>query len=522
MTKQDKVYKTEEEVLKRAEEAIGIPFEKINISDKLKETKGGVGKMIEEDWFGIYNNNRAEPDFIEAGVELKVTPYFVNSKGMRAKERLVCNIINYETENIDDFYESSYWKKNKRILLMSYRDTIPEVNAIRKKEGKKSLNSKQKYKLKKNFTIEKAEFLDIPEEDMKIIKHDWEVIADMIRNNKAHELSESQTMYLAACTKGSKSKKSMRDQRDSSAPKARQRAYSLKPSYMTYILNTQIYKNKKYKKRENVIKDISILDKFSLEDYIRDMVNPYIGKSQSELKENLDIKSSSKALNSVLISKILQVEKVEKSPEFKKAGIKVKTIVVEENGKRIKEDMSFPAFKFKELVTEEWEESKIKRQLIESKFMFVIFKKDKQYNRKEKEFDKIIDGISGKYEKGAKQDEKKKELEKHVFLNNIMFWQISKDRDIAEVKKVWKRTCEIALEGVQIREIKQNGNIIRKNNLPKKKDSRVAHVRNHSSKTSYEAGSPYSDELPDGRYITKQSFWFNNKYIYKQIKDYIL
>ncbi|WP_349398827.1 MutH/Sau3AI family endonuclease, partial [Clostridium perfringens] len=70
--------------------------------------------------FDIENNNTPEPDFKEAGVELKVTPYFYNSRGLRAKERLVCNIINYEKENINNFYESSFWKKNENILLMSY------------------------------------------------------------------------------------------------------------------------------------------------------------------------------------------------------------------------------------------------------------------------------------------------------------------------------------------------------------------------------------------------------------------
>lgn len=103
------IYKTKEAVLIRAKEAIGIPFEEINKSDKLKELKGGPGKMIEQDWFDIKNNNKPVPDFEEAQVELKVAPYYFNTKGLRAKERLVCNMINYKDENVH--YESSYWKK---------------------------------------------------------------------------------------------------------------------------------------------------------------------------------------------------------------------------------------------------------------------------------------------------------------------------------------------------------------------------------------------------------------------------
>ena len=49
-----------------------------------------------ESWFEYGANNEAQPDFPEAGVELKVTPYIRTVNGIRAKERLVCNIINYK------------------------------------------------------------------------------------------------------------------------------------------------------------------------------------------------------------------------------------------------------------------------------------------------------------------------------------------------------------------------------------------------------------------------------------------
>ena len=68
-----------------------------------------------------------------------------------------------------------------------------------------------------------------------IIKQDYETIVSKIKAGKAHELSEGDTLYLAACRKGQKGD-SLRKQpfSDIGAP---QRAFSLKPAYMRTILD---------------------------------------------------------------------------------------------------------------------------------------------------------------------------------------------------------------------------------------------------------------------------------------------
>ena len=89
-------YTTKEAVLKRGQEAIGIPLKDIDKTGRISTGKGAIGTVIEESWFGYPANSESEPDIPEAGVEIKVTPYVKNKKGdIRAKERLVCNIINY-------------------------------------------------------------------------------------------------------------------------------------------------------------------------------------------------------------------------------------------------------------------------------------------------------------------------------------------------------------------------------------------------------------------------------------------
>ena len=80
--------------------------------------------------------------------------------------------------------------------------------------------------------------------------------------------------------------------------------------------------------------------------------------------------------------------------------------------------------------------------------------------------------------------------------------------DIPEAKRVWKNTISILKEGVKF----WTKNRRRYNNLPNKRDSPVSHVRPHGR------NKKDVDILPDGRKMTKQSFWLNSNYLEKQIE----
>lgn len=447
-------YITKEAILKRAQEAIGIPLKNIDKTGRLSTGKGAIGTVIEESWYGYSPNGESEPDFPEVGVELKVTPYIKGKKGdIRAKERLVCNIINYMEEHDKTFKTSAFWHKCETMLLMSY-EHLKDVP-------------------KGEYKIDKAILFSFPEEDLCIIENDWKIIIDKIRSGQAHLISEGDTMYLAACTKGATAA-SVRKQPFSDIP-AKQRAYSLKSSYMTQVLNTYIFGNGV---NERVIKDWHDLKKNTFEDIIIDKLKPFFGKTQQELKTLFSVESTAKNLNEVLLAKMLGVTgKIAYTDEFQKACIVPKTIRVQKSGK-IKENMSFPTLDFIKLSKEtEWEESDLYNYLAPTKFLFVIF-----------------------------QENDNGEL---VF-ERVKFWNIPND-DLDEVHRVWQRTVDTIHKGVQLIPTKQGMS----NNLPKQSESPIAHVRPH--------GKDGSDKLPlpDGRMMTKQCFWLNNSYIEKQIKgDY--
>lgn len=444
-------YTTKEAIFTRAQEAINLPLSKIDTTNRLKTGKGGIGNAIEEGWFGYTPNSDTEPDFPEAGIELKVTPYLRNKDKIRAKERLVCNIINYMEEYSKTFKTSAFWQKCNTLLIMTYEYL--------------------KNKPKEEFKIDSATLFSYPEEDLAIIEQDWGKIMNKVRAGKAHEISEGDTLYLAACTKGANAS-SVREQ-PCSSQLAKQRAYSLKASYMTQILNKYIFGNEK---SPRIIKSLEALKSTSFEDYIINKVRPFYGKTQAQLREIFNIKSNAKSINEILLAKMLNIKgHISHTEEFKKAGIVPKTIRVQKD-RTVKESMSFPTFDFIDLTHETiWEESTLYNYLAPTKFLFVIFQEQ----------------ANGEY----------------VF-NRVMFWNIS-NKDLEEVRKVWERTRHLIKEGVQL--IKTTTQI--RNNLPKKSENEVAHVRPH--------GRNAKDRcvLPDGRMMTKQCFWLNNSYIAKQIND---
>ncbi len=443
-------YKTKESVLRRAQEAIGIPIGEIDKTGRIKTGKGAIGTVLEESWFGYTPNSEAEPDFPEAGVELKATPYIRTRAGISAKERLVANIINYMTEYQKTFKTSDFWHKCETILIMSY-------------EHKKDVP-------KENFTVDKAVLFSFPMEDLVIIEQDWEKIVYKIRAGQAHLLTEGDTLYLAACTKGA-SKSSVRQQPFSSIP-AKQRAYSLKSSYMTRILRTYVFGDAR---DERIITDWHDIADKGFEGYIIERLSAYYGMTQAMLKSHFGVDSSAKNLNEVLLARMLGVKgKIAYTEEFQNASIVPKTIRVQQNG-RIKENMPFPTFKFTEIIEEEWETSELRNYLEPTKFLFVVFEENE----------------NGEY----------------VF-ESVKFWNIPA-RDLEEVRRVWERTVDIIKAGVQIL---YDGHCMR-NNLPKQTESRVSHVRPHArdSRDTY--------PLPDGREMTKQCFWFNNSYVEEIIKS---
>jgi len=456
-----KIYKTREELLETANKCLNIPFGQLDKTNRLSSIKGGIGQTVEENVFEYALNSDSDPDIPNLGIDIKTAGVIKIQNGQfRAKERLVLNIINYMEENLDSFEDSHFWYKNKELLIMFY-------------EYLKDGTPKSFWKF--------FNYIDYrwPEEDLIIIKQDWQKIVSKIKEGKADELSESDTMYLGACTKGATAETSLRKQPFSDI-KAKQRAYSLKQSYMSYLVNEYLFGNKQ---SERIVKSNTELTNKTFEDVLLDAVKPYIGKTQKELVNVFNI-TESKQTNASIIKQIFKLNgNIEKTEEFQKANIIPKTVRIETDGS-IREHMSFPTFKFKEIINQYFEESDFGYTLTTGKFMFIVFQK--------------VD-LS----------------EESSIFKGIKFWNMPYE-DIIEAQRCWESTKEIVSNGVILNPSPKGFT----NNLPGAKDNRVSHVRPHASKSYYKFGSSYEkgnpsdgDELPDGRWMTKQCFWLNKEYI---------
>ena len=423
----------------------------ISDTNKVKRNKGNLGQIIEERFFHYTCNNDCRPDFPKAGVELKVTPYKINKNGtLSAKERLIITMIDYFKVDKQSFEHSHLWQKSRLLLLVYY---------LYNKDVQFNVDYKIKY----------AKLFTPPEQDVLIIRHDYDVIASKVREGKAHELSESDTLYLGAAPKAATSK--VRTGQPYSEIQAKPRAFAFKSSYMTYVLNTYIVSGKTT--YEPIVSTGAVE---SFEDYVVTRIENYVGYSVEELctKFNMVQKTRPKNLEALIAYRILGI-KGNHAEEFEKANVIVKAIRIGKNNK-IKESMSFPNFRFKELIKENWEDSSFGNYLRETRFLFVVYKYDR---------------------------------ENVLRLKGCQFWNIPYDDLEKDVRSVWEQTKRVLIEGLQI--IKRNGR--NHDNFPKASDNRVSHVRPHArnAKDTY--------ELPDGRLYPKQCFWLNNSYIYSQIND---
>ncbi len=454
---------SEEEIKVIAQSAIGKSFKDIINSELItiennQMQKGSLGNIIEAALFGIEKNNDSEPDFIDAGIELKVTPYRRNKdNSLSAKERLVLNTIDYDTEYANQFKSSHFWFKNNKLEILWY------------------LNDENKEKL--DFIITNEILLDLSlSEDLNQIEKDYYYIINKIKQGKAHELSEADTMYLGACPKGIDSS-DLRKQPFSNIP-AMRRAFCFKNSYMTQLVRKYIGN---YENVEKLLSNTLL----SFDEYISNVINKYVGKSQKELMNEFQIESTAKNLNSILVSRMFGVKgNLRDTEEFLKAQIIPRTIRIEETG-NIKESMPFSAFNYCELINETWNTSTFRTTLEETKYLFFVFKKNGD--------DYIFKGIK--------------------------LWNMPEIILEHDVKELWTKTVDIIQKGNIVKSVDENG--VRSTNFPGISDNKVCHVRPHARDSKDTYPLPVKDKLTGLNEYTKHCFWINSNYLEEVLNEFM-
>ena len=457
-------YLEENQIIAITKKCINKTFGELGLSSLNKSNKGGLGGFIEENVFNYPSNSDENPDFINAGIELKVTPVRLNQDGTySSKERLVLNMINYTSEVSKTFETSSFYRKNKRLLIWFYLYT-------------KGLNPA-------DFKITNYDLFEFENSiQYKTIKRDWEIIHKKIFLGKAHEISESDTTFLAACTKGANS--TILTSQPNSSVLAKPRAYSFKCGFMTRLYRNLIHSVGPY---VSFISEDEWL-KNPLEEVYKEKLKKYKGMSILELKHRFYLTSNAKDITFRIAQKMLGLEGNSTSTlEMADAGIKLKTVRLSKSGTP-HESMSFPAFDFTELLTTKWEESDIREDFVDWKLMLFIFKDDTSGICR---FDKII------------------------------FWNIPNAIVDGPIKEMYGKCVDAVSTGNVIMDVSYDGTV--KDYFPKESEKRggngVCHVRPHGRNSKDTFALPVPDKLTGRQEYTKQCFWFNKMFVKKIIDD---
>ena len=403
-----------------------------------RKGKGGFGESVEFYYFGYNPNSKQAPDFEEVGIELKVTPLkTVRRNELVPKERLVITMINYMTVVNERFESSNLYHKIREILLLHY------------------LHDDEKDPFDYEFKL--VHLWSIPEEDYPTIKADWELIVEKIRAGLAHELSGGDTNYLEACTKGADSSKT-REQPHSAIP-AKPRAFALKSSYMRTVVGRGF--SAQSIKRDRGQKGMG------LDELVRSHFTPYISMTNEQLAQRFKLNIKAKGFYASVTKRILGLGEKDKILEFEKAGLRVKTIRLKSNGVP-KEDISFKAMKYKEVVEQEWEDSDFYDDLT-ARYLFVLYQITKETG---------------------------KEITR---LKGVEFWSMPMNDLESHARECFEDTIARILDG-------------RAHDLPKKSENPCVHVRPHGRNKADTC------ETPQGTRVTKKCFWLNAGYIANELK----
>lgn len=408
------------------------------IREVYKNRKGYLGNLVEKYVFDQKPNSRPEADFVLAGVELKTTPLKKLKRNEYVfKERLVFSKIDYMSVINEKWDQCSFMEKNRLIILMLYLYEI----------GLSLLDYEFKY------VYELDLLRGISEQDALQIRKDWEHIVERVKNGEAHLLSEAETYYLGACTKGTNGEKTT-SQPFSDIP-AKPRAFALKQRYLNSLIKGEDGTTQSLFSRADRPKTI--------DDIVSEKLTKFIGMTDEKILGSLGnprINRRAKHYARLLANVMLVGETSMRIEELEKANVTIRAITLESSGK-VKESSPFSHFGYNEISKQTWEESELYETLEKDRFLFVIFRKSKGSNS--------------------------------ITFEGFKFWNFPVP-DIAEAEETWKRAVDCI----------KNGNY---ECLPKISEGRVIHVRPHGTNGKDKI------ETPQGTQEMKKSFWLNAKYV---------
>lgn len=340
--------------MEKTKDIVGKSFkelDRLNLLSTMKNDKGILGKVIETGFYGYSLNNKAEADFANLGIELKVSGFKSLKKGgWSAKERISLSQINYNTILDYPFELSSVVTKSSKLLFIWY-EYIKGID-------------------KGDFIIRDYQLYDISKVE-PIIRNDYGLIQDKVQSGLAHMLSEGDSVILGAATKGASGQKQSQPYSDILAPT---RAFSLKNSFLKGVLNEH---------RENY--NVQLVKEVTPEQWVWNQIKNHKGKTQLEILQAVDptytVANMPKNLNDMLIKRIIgNKEKLQQNELFSKSTYAIKNIPIDSSYYPI-EKATFHTLNIQDF-EDSWEESDWKIFFEESTFIYIGYNGKDANNKK--------------------------------------------------------------------------------------------------------------------------------------------
>jgi DNA mismatch repair protein MutH len=395
-----------------------------------------VGRAIET-YFGMPASSASAPDFPGAGIELKVVPLAMAGREFRTKERTVVSLIDY-TSLAEQTWSSAKIRGKLRILFVFFRH-VPDVD-------------------KQQFPVDKVVLWEPTGEVADFIHADWLEVRRQVRAGQAHLLSEAVGRLMGPCTKGADS--SVRVKQPFSNERAKPRAFALKPALTKAIYQEAVGSRGAV---ESLIKNLGIDKVDTFESRVLSNFERYVGRTVRDVASELGIpRSTGKSFAAGVVRRALGAKTTAaKVAEFALMGLTPRVVRVMAD-RMPYESTSFPYFRYKELVQEEWEDSTLLSQL---EYMLFV-------------------PIFGSAKATPQVD---------CTLGVPVFWQPSL-AELQVIRAEWERFQREIREG-------------KADHLTGASETTAIHVRPHGR------DSQDTDEAPVVGPVVKKSFWLNRPFV---------
>ncbi len=295
--------------------------------------KTGVGDLVEA-YFGKEADNEQRPDIPELDIEIKTLPLLRYHDGSpRVKEPTSITAMNYHVIDGQSWDAAYVRHKIGRILWVPF------------------MHDKDKRKVR--FL---RPFLWSPEPgDWPVFEADYDASRALIKEGRAHELSETIAKVLAPRRKGAKGQMTTQPHQHIQE-KAKTRAWAFKPAYTRPIVAEHVV----HRPLPKADLPVSIQSLDDVEPVMLDLLHKWQGMTIREIHEAQDrVKLNPRNLNGAaqFVRALVGQKARGESIELEKLGIRIRTVWARPSDCEPHEPTSFQKMVLQHFADEEWGES---------------------------------------------------------------------------------------------------------------------------------------------------------------------